>query len=211
MANFNLANEHLTSIISSYEKVDICDDSPPQNIELLVRALMLLSELHVISNNPGGAVEELLQAEKICKKHRLQLLHCLVCIHLANNHLALGCTAKALSLLRQSLPFLLAHGNLRDRSRGLLLIGKCRVAASADLSAVERRTELLDGAGQVGLAKDGFIQLSQWDRVKDCLYLQARIYHSLSLAQERNLAARQYKKYDQLYPTLSPTNHLLLV
>ena len=50
-----------------------------------------------------------------------------------------------------------------------------------------------------------------WDRVKDCLYLQARIYHSLSLTNQRNMAAQQYKKFDEMYPTISPVNHLLLI
>ena len=48
-------------------------------------------------------------------------------------------------------------------------------------------------------------------RVKDCLYLQARIYHCLSLTQERNMAAQQFKKFDELYPTVSPVHHLLLI
>ena len=40
-------------------------------------------------------------------------------------------------------------------------------------------------------------------RVKDCLYLLARLYHSLHLTQERNMAASQYKKMEDLYPVKS--------
>ena len=48
--------------------------------------------------------------------------------------------------------------------RGLLLSAKCRVSASADMREVERRTELLEGAEQVGKAKNGFMELQDWDR-----------------------------------------------
>ena len=40
-------------------------------------------------------------------------------------------------------------------------------------------------------------------RVKDCLYLLARLYHALQLTQERNMAASQYKKMEDLYPVKS--------
>ena len=40
-------------------------------------------------------------------------------------------------------------------------------------------------------------------RVKDCLYLLARLYHSLQLTQERNMAASQYKKLEDIYPVKS--------
>ena len=56
--------------------------------------------------------------------------------------------------------------------RGLLLCAKCRISASADLGELERRSDLLEGATQVGHARDGFLRLQDWDRVKDCLYLQ---------------------------------------
>ena len=48
--------------------------------------------------------------------------------------------------------------------RGLLLCAKCRVSASAALSPVERRAELLQGAEQVGMAKQGFAEIQDWDR-----------------------------------------------
>ncbi len=37
-------------------------------------------------------------------------------------------------------------------------------------------------------------------RVQDCLYLLARLYHSLGLSEERNMAASQYKKIEDTHP-----------
>ena len=36
--------------------------------------------------------------------------------------------------------------------------------------------------------------------MQDCLYLLARLYHSLGLSEERNMAAGQYKKMEDTYP-----------
>ena len=44
------------------------------------------------------------------------------------------------------------------------MLAKCKVAASSDLVQVQRRMELLEGAEQVGRAKDGFMEISDWDR-----------------------------------------------
>ena len=46
----------------------------------------------------------------------------------------------------------------------------------------------------VARAKEGFSTAGDMARVKDCLYLLARLYYSLQLTQERNVAAGQYKK-----------------
>ena len=45
------------------------------------------------------------------------------------------------------------------------MLAKCKVAASSDLVPVQRRMELLEGAEQVGRAKEGFIQINDWDRL----------------------------------------------
>jgi hypothetical protein len=47
--------------------------------------------------------------------------------------------------------------------------------------------------------------------VKDCLYLEARIYQALQLHQERNLAAQQFNKLDSLHPSLVTSHQLLLI
>ena len=48
-----------------------------------------------------------------------------------------------------------------------------------------------------------FSCVGDMSRVKDCLYLLARLYHSLQLTQERNMAASQYKKLEDIYPVKS--------
>ena len=52
--------------------------------------------------------------------------------------------------------------------------------------------------------------LGDMSRVKDCLYLLARLYHSLQLTQERNMVASQYKKLEDIYPVKSAITECLL-
>ena len=42
--------------------------------------------------------------------------------------------------------------------------------------------------------------LGDLTRVQDCLYLLARLHHSLGLSEERNMAASQYKKMEDTHP-----------
>merc|ERR1712083_869471 len=81
-----------------------------------------------------------------------------------------------------------------------LCAAKCKIAASQGSGPAERRAELQEGAKMVLRAKEGFETARDMARVKDCLYLLARLYHTLNLTQERNMAAGQYKKLEDLYP-----------
>ena len=64
----------------------------------------------------------------------------------------------------------------------------------------ERRAQMLEGANMVSRARDLFNNAGDMGRVKDCLYLLARLYHALDLTRERNMAAGQYKKLEDIYP-----------
>ena len=55
-----------------------------------------------------------------------------------------------------------------------------------------------------------FSCIGDMSRVKDCLYLLARLYHSLQLTQERNMVASQYKKLEDIYPVKSAITECLL-
>ena len=65
----------------------------------------------------GGSIEHLLAAETMSVQYRLEYLHCLICLQIANNQLILGCPARALQLVKHCLTYILAHGTKRDRSR----------------------------------------------------------------------------------------------
>ena len=151
--------------------------------EVLVRALLLLADIHCWSGDPAGAVEQLVRGAEAAREARLQLLHSQARLQLAHCQLLLGCHEAAAGQARRCLPALLAHGSLVDASRAWLLAARARVAASHGAPPAERRAELLQGAAMVAKAKEGLSCAGDVVRVKDCLYLLARLYHHLALHQ----------------------------
>ena len=171
--------------------------------ELRVRGLVLQADTHTSAGSPAQAVHCLITALDTAAQHGLEGLQQLACLALANCQLLMGCAGKALSLVRSCLPGLLAHASLADCARARLLAAKCQIAASSQAGQACRRAELLEGARLVVVAKEGFNEAGDLARVKDCLYLLARLYHSLQLTAERNMVAGQYKKLEDLYPVKS--------
>jgi len=187
-------------LVEARELVQELSVSESENVELTVRALLLLADIQCSGGDPAGAVQQLVRAAELATSRRLdQLLH-LAGLQLANCQLLLGCHSRSLSLTLSCLAPLLAHGSLTDCARAWLLAAKCKIAASQGSEPAERRAEMQEGANMVTRAKEGFSTSGNMARVKDCLYLLARLYHSLQLTQERNMAAGQYKKLDDLYP-----------
>jgi len=168
--------------------------------EVKVRSLLLLADIHCWSRDPAGAVQQLVKAAQLARSRRLELLAVQARLQVAHCQLLLGSSAASARQASVCLPALLAHGSLTDASRAWLLAAKARIAASHGASAAERRAELLQGATIIIRAKEGFSSAGDVVRVKDCLYLVARIYHQLNLTEERNRAAQQYKKLEDLYP-----------
>jgi len=187
-------------LVEARELVQELSVPESENVELTVRALLLLADIQCSGGDPAGAVQQLVRAAELATSRRLdQLLH-LAGLQLASCQLLLGCHSRSLSLTLSCLAPLLAHGSLTDCARAWLLAAKCKIAASQGSGQAERRAEMLEGANMVARAKEGFSTAGNMARVKDCLYLLARLYHSLQLTQERNMAAGQYKKLDDLYP-----------
>jgi len=187
-------------LVEARELVQQLQGSDCENVELTVRSLLLLADIHCSGGDPAGAVQQLVRAAELATSRRLdQLLH-LAGLQLANCQLLLACSARAMSLTSSCLAPLLAHGSLTDCARAWLLAAKCKIAASQGAGQAERRAQILEGANMVSRAKEGFSTAGDMARVKDCLYLLARLYHSLHLTQERNMAAGQYKKLEDLYP-----------
>jgi len=171
--------------------------------ELRLRGLLLLSEAHNVTGRPAMAVQQLLVAIEIARENRLDLLYHIAVIHLANCHFLLGFPEKSLKLTLSSLPSLLSHGGVEDCAKAWLLAGKAKIAASRNMDQSEKRAWMLEGSTMLMKAKESFSCIGDMSRVKDCLYLLARLYHSLKLTQERNMVASQYKKLEDISPVKS--------
>ena len=171
--------------------------------EVRVRALVQLSDVFAMSGSAAVAVQQLVQAIHLAREQRLDLALHTAQLHLANCHLLLGHPAKALQLALASLPYILSHGGAEDCAKAWLLAAKCKIGDSKDQDEKERRVRMLEGTELVVKARERFSSVGDHAREQDCLYLLARLYHALQLTQERNMAASQYKKMEDLYPVKS--------
>jgi len=187
-------------LVEARDKLQTIINTQAENSELRLRALVLISDVFNLSGSPAQAVQYLVEAIHMASEVRMDLLYHLAILHLANCHLLLGFPTKALSLTMTSLTFILSHGGEEDCAKAWLLAAKCVISECKDFSIAQRRVKLLEGADMVVKAKDKFSSLGDMTRVQDCLYLLARLYHSLGLSEERNMAASQYKKIEDTHP-----------
>ena len=117
-------------LVEARELVQELSVPESENVELTVRALLLLADIQCSGGDPAGAVQQLVRAAELATSRRLdQLLH-LAGLQLASCQLLLGCHSRSLSLTLSCLAPLLAHGSLTDCARAWLLAAKCKIAAS---------------------------------------------------------------------------------
>ncbi len=94
-----------------------------------------------------------------------------------------------------------------ETSRAYLLLSKCIVAASAvsdpkgSASGGERRIVFAEAIGYLKKAWAGFKTMEAHHRVKDVLYMMARLYHAVDMIHERNQVSAEFKAVDDQYPT----------
>ena len=170
------------SVVEARQLVqELLSGKEPKEVE--VRALLLLADIHCWSSDPAGAVQHLVRGAELARLARLQLLLVQARMQLAHCQLLLGCHKAGAAQSEAVLPSLLAHGSLTDSSRAWLLAAKARISASHGAARAERRAELVQGTTMIQRAKEGFSRAGDVVRVKDCLYLLARLYHDLALHQ----------------------------
>ncbi|XP_038046121.1 anaphase-promoting complex subunit 5-like [Patiria miniata] len=169
--------------------------------ELLVRALLELSELHSVSSNHTSAIPHLLEALALCQTHHLSSLYTEATARLAQTQLMLKMPHHALSLVDRIMPQVLANGSLYEQCCVKFLYAKCKVACSGQLDSDGRKAVLLSVVQLLQETADGFHKMEAEYRVKDVIYLQAHLYDKLGYTSERNKCALQFRHLDHQYPT----------
>ena len=109
----------------------LSDSTTPADVR--VGALILLSNIFIISGTPAAAVQYLVEAIHLAEETHQDMLYHLSSIHLANCHLNLGFPDKGLSLTLSHLPGIVSHAGVSDAAMAWLLVAKCKIAASNGL------------------------------------------------------------------------------
>ncbi|XP_078193602.1 anaphase-promoting complex subunit 5 isoform X3 [Callithrix jacchus] len=179
-------------------------------IEGVYSVLLSVAELYWRSSSPTIALPMLLQALALSKEYRLQYLASETVLNLAFAQLILGIPEQALSLLHMAIEPILADGAILDKGRAMFLVAKCQVASAASYDQPKKAEALEAAIENLNEAKNYFAKVDCKERIRDVLYFQARLYHSLGKTQERNRCAMLFRQLHQELPAhgVPLINHL---
>ncbi|XP_012586655.1 PREDICTED: anaphase-promoting complex subunit 5 [Condylura cristata] len=181
-----------------------------RNTEMAISVLLAVAELHWRSSAPAAALPVLLQALALAKEFRLQRLASETVLNLAFAQLILGVPEQALSLLHMAIEPILADGAVLDKGRALFLVAKCQVASAASYDPPKKAAALEAAIENLSEARSYFAKVDCKEQIRDVVYFQARLYHTLGRAQERNRCAMLFRQLHQELPSRGAplVNHL---
>ncbi|KAM6403750.1 anaphase-promoting complex subunit 5 [Rhynochetos jubatus] len=171
-----------------------------KNTEMVISVLLSVAELYWRSSCHTIALPVLLQALALSREYSLQYLASETVLNLAFSQLILGIPEQALNILHTAIEPVLAHGAVLDKGCAMFLVAKCQVA-SADSYAPQKKIEALESAIlNLNEAKTYFAKVDCKEQLRDVLYFQARLFHTLGKTQERNKCAMLFRQLHQELP-----------
>ncbi len=182
---------------------ELASEIPADDPIAKVRYLIYKAEWFCLRSGFPNAVQPLLTALDSCNRHYLRSLEVIVKLHLAHVLLQMDMASDALRLCRPVLGLIIAQHEAFEVGRARCLMAKCLVAASArdNVGVDERRADCLTAINELKKAAKVFRSVEAHYRVKDVLYMQARLYHSLDMVKERNQVSAEFKKMEEQYQT----------
>ncbi|ESP01711.1 hypothetical protein LOTGIDRAFT_238189 [Lottia gigantea] len=160
-----------------------------QDLHFQCRVLMAMSQLCMNTGNHTTGLNHILDCITKAKSHHMSYFVAIASIQLA--------------FIQKYMLTILTHGSLYDQARTLYCYCRCRVANINNKIEDQRNSVLLSGISMMDTVIDLFKRVEAQQRVKDCIYYQARLYNDIGNLAERNKCAFQFKQLDQQYPTLS--------
>ncbi|KAG8146060.1 putative Anaphase promoting complex subunit 5 protein [Naja naja] len=171
-----------------------------KNIEMVIGVLLSVAELYWQSLCHTVALPILLQALALAREYRLQYLASETILNLAFAQLILGIPEQALSILHMAIEPVLAHGAVLDKGAAMFLVAKCQVASAASYDPAKKAEALEAAILNLNEAKTYFAKVDCKEQLRDVLYLQARLFHSLGKTQERNQCAMLFRQLHLEFP-----------
>ncbi|XP_001364036.1 anaphase-promoting complex subunit 5 isoform X1 [Monodelphis domestica] len=172
-----------------------------KNTEMVISVLLSVAELYWRSSCHTIALPVLLQALALSREYRLQYLASETVLSLAFSQLILGIPEQALNILHMAIEPILADGAVLDKGRAMFLVAKCQVASAASYDPQKKGEALESAILNLNEAKTYFAKVDCKEQIRDVLYFQARLYHMLGKAQERNKCAMLFRQLHQELPS----------
>ncbi|XP_045463070.1 anaphase-promoting complex subunit 5 [Harmonia axyridis] len=169
-----------------------------------VRAKLLQAQIEFSCNLneslPPSIIDLLNDILNETKKYKLDYYTSMVHLVIANMQLSIGMAKQALVNLDKCMTQIMAHGGCYDRARCWLFYIKALTAESERLTNTQERAELiLERITILDEVKDLFRRVEAFTRVKDVVYLQAKLYDQLGMKEERNKHALEFRTLNEEY------------
>ncbi|NXX32843.1 APC5 protein, partial [Nicator chloris] len=171
-----------------------------KNTEMVIRVLLSIAELYWRSSCHIIALPVLLQALALAREYSLQYLASETVLNLAFSQLILGIPEQALNILHMAIEPVLAHGAVLDKGCAMFLVAKCQVASAASYTPQKKIEALESAILNLNEAKTYFAKVDCKEQLRDVLYFQARLFHTLGKTQERNKCAMLFRQLHQELP-----------
>ncbi|XP_025055081.1 anaphase-promoting complex subunit 5 isoform X1 [Alligator sinensis] len=172
---------------------------PPTTLAL-ISVLLSTAELYWRSSCHTIALPVLLQALALSREYSLQYLASETVLNLAFSQLILGIPEQALNILHMAIEPILAHGAVLDKGCAMFLVAKCQVASATSYTPQKKAEALESAILNLNEAKVYFVKVDCREQLRDVLYFQARLFHTLGRMQERNKCAMLFRQLHQELP-----------
>uniref|UniRef100_A0A8C2UH91 Anaphase-promoting complex subunit 5 n=1 Tax=Coturnix japonica TaxID=93934 RepID=A0A8C2UH91_COTJA len=171
-----------------------------KNTEIVISVLLSVAELYWRSSCHTIALPVLLQALAFSREYSLQYLASETVLNLAFSQLILGVPEQVLNILHMAIEPGLAHGAVLDKGCAMFLVAKCQVASTASYTQQKKIEALESAILNLNEAKTYLAKVDCKEQLRDVLYFQARLYHTLGKTQERNKCAMLFRQLHQELP-----------
>ncbi|XP_034191300.1 anaphase promoting complex subunit 5 ida [Osmia lignaria lignaria] len=171
----------------------------PQN---KIRTMILSSQIMCASVSPENRIAGsnslvlLNTALELAVKNHLSYYEALIKMHLANIQLIMNMPTLAVNLVEEVIIQILAHGGYYDQGRAFVLYAKCLVA-TAPANDKARKEVILKAIKTLSKAKDYFMKVEAYGRLRTTLCLESLLCHEIDLKTERNQCAFEFRQLDQ--------------
>jgi tetratricopeptide (TPR) repeat protein len=168
-----------------------------------VRLLIQLAWIQLESNPHKfiAALPPLLEAVSLCEQWNLDGLHATCLMLLAKVFLRLGNPKRAIAILHATLPSLLRQEHVWYQSEAYLVLAKCHLQLAKTEGKNSKR--LRAASKELRKSRDGFQTCQDTHRLRETLYLHARVADALGDNAQRDAASAQFVQVQKCMTTNS--------
>eukprot|EP00743_Colponemidia_sp_Colp-15_P011053 GILK01012274.1.p1 GENE.GILK01012274.1~~GILK01012274.1.p1 ORF type:complete len:770 (-),score=119.13 GILK01012274.1:32-2305(-) len=160
--------------------------------------LLLLADVCQRSGQISICLPFLLHCLTLCSQYNLHQIRACASIKLAFVRLETGHPQDALILLEEIHPIVLQHCSVYIRGYSSFVQAKCRLTLAYRTQTTETRVALMSAAvTALQTAHKLFSETDSISELRDCVYLEARVYNELGRVDLRNKASLQFVRLER--------------